>query len=295
MKHHLAVILLVWPTAALAAPASSPADTLLMEAEQALEKHESRIAGLEAKVPTGTSKEAAAKVQSRIDEGLIYHQLKEWGRAATVLFDVVEAGAHTTHAGYPDAVFYLADALYQTRNLLAAERYFKLVVQGGHQRYLKDSLLRLIEISLTTHPQEDVDPYFERLRTLPGAAADPRLVYIHAKALFFQDKTQAALDRFLSIQPDAEPFLQARYFASASLVQLGRHEDALNTLFSPSFRTLWSAQTSSPMPSPRSAGSPMRKLARSGRLTVSAVLRQSEMDFQVNGSEPVQVWKSETP
>jgi len=232
--HLRAMMRLLLPALALgltpAVAAAASADGLLRDAETTLNQLEGRLARIEAIVPSGTSPVATAAVQSRIDEGLIYHQLREYGRAATVLFDVVEAGGHVRHAGYPDALFYLADSLYKTRNHLAAERYFKMVVDRRDPRYLKDALLRLIEISLTAHPQDDVNPYFEQLRALPGAALDPRLVYIHAKTLFFQDRYEQALQRFLALQPDSPDFLKGRYFAAAAYVGLSRHEDAVNTL-----------------------------------------------------------------
>ena len=218
------------PATSLAAPASQSGGASLGEAEQALARQQARLAQLEATLPSGGSPQVTAAVQSRIDEGLIYHQLKEYGQAATVLFDVVETRQQTQHAAYADAVFYLADSLYLTRNHLAAERYFKVVADRGDPRYTKDALLRLIEISLIAHPQDDVNPYFERLRALPGGALDPRLVYIHGKTLFFQDKHEAALGSFLAVQPDSPEFIKARYFASAAYMALGRNEDAVNTL-----------------------------------------------------------------
>jgi tetratricopeptide (TPR) repeat protein len=224
----VAAFLAVLHVCAVASAAKPPAaSTLVGQVEQALGASEGRVARLEARFGAADPGSAAIRLQTRINDGLVFHQLREYTRAAILLSDVVDDEVNKRHPGYKDALFYLADSLYKNRNYLGAERHFRGILDGGHRQYFQDALLRLIELSFVTGRYSGVDDYYARLRSLSGAAPQPKVMYVHAKSLYFRNRLADAEREFLAVSRDDPHYLPARYFAGISQVRQGQYKEAI--------------------------------------------------------------------
>ena len=89
-------------------------------------------------------KSVGAKRGSRMVSSVL---LKDYRNAAVVLFDLVEDPKLKGDPRYTDAVYFLAESLFQDGNGSAARIYFKRLVEAGSSRHLTPSILRLIEIA----------------------------------------------------------------------------------------------------------------------------------------------------
>lgn len=207
------------PTEALAASADKQLDDI----ERQIGIAEGAAARLEARLAVKDPSRSNSTLMARINEGLVYHQLGEYKRASLVLLRVVDDPANADHAVYQDALFYLGDALYQDRNFAASESYFREVLKRNFDAYYKDALLRLIEISFITHRHKNIDKYFAELKRRHGQAAlDPKFPYVIGRTLYRRGAYKQALDEFMAVPRGSAPYLQARYLAAVTHVNVGQ-------------------------------------------------------------------------
>ncbi len=213
----VALALLVLPTDARAATAEA-----LESIEREIGIAEGAAVRLEARLAIEEPDRNTATLMARVNEGLVYHQLREYKRAALMLLRVVDRRANRDQPAYPDALFFLADALYQDRNFAAAESYFREILQRNFADYYKDALLRLIEISFVTHRHEQMDQYFAQLKKRHGdTALEPKFPYLIGRTQYRRRRYAAALKSFMSVPRGSEPYLQARYLAAVTHVNVG--------------------------------------------------------------------------
>src|SRR5687768_13644466 len=116
-----------------------------------------------------------------IDAQLLY-QLKNYEHAAILLTDVVDHYPGTR--AYNEALFLLADCLYQKRELLSARRAFEKVVERGpgqpgsqDQKHYQEALQRLIELALRTGDFGPVEGHLQKLHAVPAAQLQPSVPY----------------------------------------------------------------------------------------------------------------------
>lgn len=207
---------------------SSEMQRTLHEVRDNLDGYERRVEALaaryEAKAPEGPS---VYRLQSRINDGLVFFQLGDYERASFLLMEVVQDQVNQSYIGYKDAVFYLAESLYQLHNPIGAAGFYQVVVDKGYRQYRKDALLRLVEICFITNQLDSVERYFGQLGSEPGASTDPQVVYVHAKSLYFRKEYDRALQEFAIISRGSPYFHRARYFLGTIQVLQGRLPDAV--------------------------------------------------------------------
>src|SRR5512135_998119 len=87
----------------------------------------------------------AARLQ-RFSDGEIQYLLNDYNTAAVLFYDLVANKDFQKSPRYPDALFYLADSLYQQKNFLGARLYLRqlLSLRAGHY---KEALARYLEIA----------------------------------------------------------------------------------------------------------------------------------------------------
>ncbi len=215
-----ALVLLVGLFAAqVAAAKTSPAlvrkvEDVLGEVRSALAVHESQVERVTSQHGTGGVRSAPElyRLQSRINDGLVFHQLGEHERASILLMDVVQDPRNKDYAGYKDALFYLAESLYQLDNPIGASGFYLMVLDRGFKQYEKDALLRLIEISSHLHQHEHLDRFMRRLNAMPDALSDSMVRYVYAKSLFARSMRAKARAQFGRVDSTSPYYLRARYF-----------------------------------------------------------------------------------
>lgn len=125
-------------------------------------------------------------VEERLTDGELFYRLQDYLRASIIFTDIVDN--FPQHAGYPDALFLLADSLFQAGDYLGARTRFRLVLDGAgrpsYRPYVQRALGRLIEIAIHIRDFDGVDAYFQVLSRLPPSEVEASTAYFRAKYLY---------------------------------------------------------------------------------------------------------------
>ena len=160
----------------------------------------------------------------RFTDAEILFLLNDYQRASLVLLDLVDK-KYRSEPRYRDAIYYLAEAQYQTGNDLAARDFFRRLIEGGEKDRLDQAVRRLIEIGDRTQRWEGLDTYVSTLRSqgrLPASIA-----YIQAKSLLRQGKYDDVLAMVGDMPSAHRMYVKARYLVAVATLQLGRLEESL--------------------------------------------------------------------
>ncbi|MDX2023855.1 MAG: tetratricopeptide repeat protein [Deltaproteobacteria bacterium] len=158
--------------------------------------------------------------ERRLVDAQTQFELKNYGEAATLLFDVIERFPDTRV--YDEALVLMGESLFISRDLLGAQRYFqKAVEKKNSSRAEQQALQRLVEIALRTGDLEGIDQYLTRLADIPPAQLEPSVPYVRGKFLFFRDRGDEAEKVFNSISPENPYYLQSRYLLATVFVKRG--------------------------------------------------------------------------
>jgi tetratricopeptide (TPR) repeat protein len=175
----------------------------------------------------------AARLQ-RFSDGEIQYLLADYGTAAVLFYDLVANKEFQASPRYPDALFYLADSLYQQKNYLGARLYLRQLLQLRRGRY-KEALARYLEIAGRLNEFAGIDDYISQARGLSGGELPPELTYVYAKWLFrrgdlpLEERVRRSRAAFEPLARDVGgPFsLQAAYFIGVGHVRLRAWDDAI--------------------------------------------------------------------
>ncbi len=175
----------------------------------------------------------AARLQ-RFSDGEIQYLLNEFSTAALLFYDLVANKDFQKGPRYADALFYLADSLYQQKNYLGSRLYLRqlLALRAGHY---KEALARYLEIAGRLNEFTGIDDYIKQARGLSGGALPPELTYVYAKWMFRrpdlspEDRIPRSRAIFQTLAGDATgPFhLQSAYFIGVGYVRLKQWDLAL--------------------------------------------------------------------
>ncbi len=172
--------------------------------------------------------------EQRFSDGEINYLLGDYPTASVLFYDLVEDKDFRSAPRYPDALFYLADSLYQQKNFLSARVYLKqlLELRGGHY---KEALARYLEIAGRLNEFTGIDGYIDQAKGLSGGTLPPELTYVYAKWLFKREdlpvdqRIPRAQQVFVTLeQQQSGPFrLQAAYFIGVGFVKLKNYDRAI--------------------------------------------------------------------
>jgi tetratricopeptide (TPR) repeat protein len=165
-------------------------------------------------------------LESRLADGRLLYLLGDYGRASIVFLDIVE-NAPRDSLSFFEARFFLAESLFETRNLVAAGGYYEEIAADPRDRRRPDGVRRLLEIAFETRNFTGLDRLYELLQATAGADVRPDVLYVRAKTLYFSGEPAAALRDFERIPRDSELYPQARYFIGTAWVRLEGWEPAL--------------------------------------------------------------------
>jgi TolA-binding protein len=180
------------------------------------------------------SEEAARDAQ--FSDAEIKYLLADYENAATLFYDLVANRDFQKSKRYADALFYLADSLYQQKNYLGARLYLKMLLslRAGHYR---EALARYLEIAGRLNEFQGIDEHINQARGLSGGELPPELNYVYAKWLFrredmkLEERVQRAVNIFSGIAqvPNGALYLQSAYFVGVGQVKLKKYDDAIAT------------------------------------------------------------------
>ena len=114
-----------------------------------------------------------AKLQ-RFSDGEIQYLLNDYSTAAVLFYDLVANKDFQKGPRYADALFYLADSLYQQKNYLGSRLYLRQLLALRKSHY-KEALARYLEIAGRLNEFTGIDEYINQARGLSGGALPPEL------------------------------------------------------------------------------------------------------------------------
>ncbi|HYV47042.1 MAG TPA: tetratricopeptide repeat protein [Myxococcaceae bacterium] len=161
----------------------------------------------------------------RFSDGEIQYLLGDTLGASVLFYDVVSDPKFQSSPRMPDALFYLADSLYQSGNLLGARVYLKqlLAMQSAHHA---EALSRFLDVAGRTNEFEGIEGYINEVRGA-GGLLPPEIAYVYGKWLFRRrdlpppERMQRLEQTFSAIaeNPEAPYRLQSTYFLGVAYVQ----------------------------------------------------------------------------
>ena len=169
----------------------------------------------------------------RFSDGEIQYLLGDYATASVLFYDLVGDKTFQKSAKYPDALFYLGDALYQQGNWGSARVYLRMLLTLDTPRY-REALEEYLDATSRLNDFSNIEPYIQRARG-PNGELPPELGYIYGKWLFKRtdvpkaQRLQQAADAFerIAAAPDGRYRLQALYFLGVIAVEQGNYDAAL--------------------------------------------------------------------
>ena len=169
------------------------------------------------------------KVAARLSDGQFFFATGDFDRAAMVLWDVVEApgNRYRSHPGYRDALFFLAESLFHTRNFNAARKYFLKTTVEGRPDQQQQAIGRLLVIALLTGDVQAAQQYLAQAGRLLEATPDPRLLYAVGKYHYEVGDLPRAAGYFARVPAGSGPWLKSQYFLAVLDVRANRLNEAI--------------------------------------------------------------------
>ncbi len=171
--------------------------------------------------------------RQRFSEGEIQYLLGNFPGASVLFYDLVEDAQFKRDPRFQDALFYLAEGLYQQRNYLSARLYYRQLMALSSPHY-RQVLGRLLEIASRLNDFSDIEAFMGQARQLGGDLPE-ELQYLYGKSLLNRrdlprdDRLQrlsAALAP-LAADPKSKLRLQSAYLLAVAEVQRGSYPEAI--------------------------------------------------------------------
>jgi tetratricopeptide (TPR) repeat protein len=170
----------------------------------------------------------------RYSDAEIRKLLGDYATASVLFYDLVANKDFQKSPRYIDALYALADSLYEMKNYLGARLYLRqlLDLRG---KYYKEALARYLEIAGRLNFFVGVDDYITQARGLSGGALPGELAYVYGKWLFrredlsIQDRVPKAIAVFEGLAKETQgPLrLQSLYFIGVGQVRLKQWDKAI--------------------------------------------------------------------
>jgi TolA-binding protein len=169
----------------------------------------------------------------RFSDGEIQYLLGDYTTASVLFYDLVGDKTFQKNAKYPDALYYLGDALYQQGNWGSARVYLRELLTLESPRY-RDALAEYLEATSRLNDFSNIEPYIQRARG-PSGELPPELAYIYGKWLFKRTNVpreqrlaqSSEVFEKLAAAPEGRFRLSALYFLGVIEVERGNYDAAL--------------------------------------------------------------------
>ena len=169
----------------------------------------------------------AYELESRLQEGLVLLEQGDPDRASVLFLDIVSRDEWRGRAGYRQALFLQARALFESGYYESAREQLLLVIEDGRPEDYQDAVRYLIEVGIKTKNWSGIEEIYEKLERTTGSEAEPELLYARAKGLYAEKRYEEAVATLSRIDPVADVGLKSRYFLGVSRARLGKFDEAL--------------------------------------------------------------------
>ena len=165
-------------------------------------------------------------IATRFSDGKVAHTIGDYEKASILMLDVVTR-TDSSFAPRREALFILADSLYELRNFIGSRGYLRELVDMGSGEYYQESLEQLLEIAYETRNYEGVDSLYSKLDGSRAVSAP--VDYLRGKTLFSQEDFPAARASFERAAKEPALFAQASYYIGVCHTSEGNLDAARKT------------------------------------------------------------------
>ncbi len=132
--------------------------------------------------------------------------------AAVTLYEIVDR--YPNHPAADEALYYLAESLFQKGDAIASRTYFTQLVsaKGASSKFFRQSLERLVELSLVTGDSQEIERWFAALDQISGLEQQSSIPYVRGKYYYSKADYAQAGAQFARVTNTSKYYLQARYF-----------------------------------------------------------------------------------
>ncbi|MBL4637460.1 MAG: tetratricopeptide repeat protein [Kofleriaceae bacterium] len=198
---------------------------------ESLEKIAKKLIGIDAEIGNLSSgirrPKQIGKVETqdlasrRLIDAQVNFGVGNYDDAAVMLYDFVEK--HPTHRSWDEALYYLAESLFQKGDYVASRSYFIRLAseRGNRSKFYQQALERLIELTLKLDDSKDVDKWLTALDGVPQQQLRDSVPYVRGKYAHFREQFDESLKHFGMVPKTSEYYSQAQYFMGVNYVAKG--------------------------------------------------------------------------
>ncbi len=171
-------------------------------------------------------------LRKRFVEGReFFYELHDYRGASEVFYGIVNHPLATTLPNINEAVFYLAEALFHSKNYAESKVNFERVLAKGKSDYYAQSLMRLTEIAVIQKNYAEAERLYSIILSEFKEGEDGSLGrYIVGKSYYLRGEPAKAVEIFDSIPEDGAYYATAQYYAAVLFVKQNNFREAVNRL-----------------------------------------------------------------
>lgn len=205
---------------------------------ESLEKIAKKLIGIDAEIGNLSSgvrrPKQIGKVETqdlasrRLIDAQVNFGVGNYDDAAVMLYDFVEK--HPTHRSWDEALYYLAESLFQKGDYVASRGYFIRLAseKGNSSKFYQQALERLIELTLKLDDSKDVEKWLSALDSVPQQQLRDSVPYVRGKYAHFLEQFDESLKHFAMVPAKSKYYSQAQYFMGVNYVAKGELGKALD-------------------------------------------------------------------
>ena len=224
-------------TLATSAPAWSAADNgtaaanaKLLTVEESLTESEANLALVENEYVQKKDETDEQMRADRFAKGSAAFTDGDYAGASILFYDLMGIPAFRNDPNYDEALYALAESLFQQSNYLGARTYFRDLLNLRKSHY-KQALARYLDISGKLNDFSEIAQYVDAARG-PDGTLPPDVAYVYGKWLFRRNDlplatraTQAATALNTVVSTTSEQRLQSMYLLGVLQVQQGNLDE----------------------------------------------------------------------
>lgn len=163
--------------------------------------------------PLVVSADYTPPLSERMEKARFYFNSGDYISSGSLYYSIVMSMKEKNEI-WEEALFKLAESLYNNRNYISATRYHEmLITTKPDSKYKFDSLKRLIASSYRLGNYSSAKNYYsEFIDAGYDISADQELAYYLGKSLFFDEYIKEAFNVFATIKEGGKYYLQSLYF-----------------------------------------------------------------------------------
>ena len=228
----LAVVAVERPALATEVRVSASTAAKLDQVSAQLRNASENLAVVESQYVGRTDPSSELVLEQRFSDGEIQYLLQDWPTASVLFYDLLADKAFDRNPRRPDALWYLADSLYQQQSYGSSRLYLRELLQQDTPRY-REALSRYLDVTSKLNDWGNLEPYLAKARG-PDGQLPPDVQYVYAKWLTrrsdlpAEERRRRAAEAFQPLTAQGNRFrLPSLYFLAVLRVQAQDYAGAM--------------------------------------------------------------------